>query len=117
VYWKEAKDRIVVMSQFPPHQPWQVSNAMKRNATAICLSEAFCVIESGDETGGTWQAGLTALKHNVPLYVLDYDDPPESALGNQKLIQKGGVSIHHNNLVFPSKNGTMDTGLTQKSLW
>lgn len=91
--WSEDKDRIVIVTQFAPAEPWSVSNAMTRNATAICLSKAFCVIESGDQTGGTWQAGLTALKKNIPLYVLDYDHPPESALGNKKLIQKGGIAV------------------------
>lgn len=95
VYWGEAANRIVVITQFAPHEPWAARNAMTRNSTVIGLSQAFCVIESGDETGGTWAAGITTQKMGVPLYVLDYETPPTSASGNAKLIANGGFPLKH----------------------
>lgn len=116
-YWSEAKERIVVITQFAPNEPWHVRNAMARNATAICLSKAFCIIESSDEKGGTWQAGITALEKQVPLYVLDYPDPPESALGNSKLINRGGIAIpYKDNLTLPPLD-TPPTSLIQQQLF
>lgn len=104
-FWSEASERIVVLSQFAPHEPWQARNAMIRNSTVIGLSQAFCVIEAGDEKGGTWQAGTTTLAMNMPLYVLDYETAPASALGNRKLIARGGIPIpHQQKLIFPSLN-------------
>jgi DNA processing protein len=102
-YWAEAKERLVIVTQFAPNEPWHVRNAMARNATVIGLSKAFCVIEAGDETGGTWAAGNTALNKNIPLYVLAYPDPPESAAGNHKLIAKGGIPVPYDSqkLSFP----------------
>jgi len=92
-YWAEAANRIVVVTQFAPNEPWATRNAMARNATVLGLSRAFCVIEAGDEQGGTWAAGITALRMGVPLYVLDYETLPESALGNKKLIERGGQPL------------------------
>lgn len=101
-YWAKAKDRFVIITQFAPNEPWHVRNAMARNVTTICLSKAFCVIESGDEKGGTWQAGNIALNKKIPLYVIDYPNPPESASGNKKLITKGGIPIPYSqDLNFP----------------
>lgn len=94
-YWTEAAERIVVVTQFAPNEPWSARNAMSRNATVIGLSRAFCAIEAGDEQGGTWAAGAAALKMDVPLYVLDYQTPPDSALGNAKLITRGGQPLKY----------------------
>lgn len=120
-FWSEAADRIVVVSQFAPHETWQARNAMIRNSTVIGLTQAFCVIEAGDEKGGTWAAGLTALSMNVPLCVLDYETPPSSALGNSKLIAKGGIPIPYNEaLLFPVMSAIplpVDTTPVQKSLF
>ncbi len=118
-YWAEAKDRIVVMSQFAPNEPWSVRNAMSRNATAICLSKAFFVIEAGDEKGGTWAAGKTALSKEIPLYVLDYPEPSPGAAGNKKLIQKGGIPIPYpsfNDLTLPSLDQTTSANPEQLNL-
>lgn len=103
-YWQEARDRLLIMSQFAPHEPWRSRNAMMRNASVIGLAQAFCVIEAGDEKGGTWEAGKTALRLGRPLYVLKYDVPPKSPLGNEKLIGMGGRPIPHKKvgLEFPA---------------
>jgi DNA processing protein len=94
-YWSDASERIVIATQFAPHEPWSARNAMTRNATIIGLAQAFCVIEAGDEQGGTWAAGKTAQRMNMPLYVLDYQQAPESASGNAKLIALGGIPVPH----------------------
>lgn len=87
-----SEDRYVVIAEFPPKMPWSISNAMQRNRTICGLAEALIVVEAG-QTGGTWEAGLEALKLGTPLFVLDFDDPPPSALGNASLIKKGGVPL------------------------
>ncbi|MFO0969135.1 MAG: DNA-processing protein DprA [Gemmataceae bacterium] len=87
-----CEDRFVVVSEFPPSLPWSVSNAMQRNRTICGLVNALIVIEAG-ASGGTWEAGLEALKLGVPLFVLDFDQPMLSAPGNPLLVKKGGVPL------------------------
>jgi hypothetical protein len=50
------------------------------------------VIEAGT-TGGTWEAGNTALGLGIPLFVLDYANPTASAQGNALLLKKGGQPL------------------------
>lgn len=85
-------EKLLVVSEFPPQMSWSAGNAMARNKTIIGLSKALCVIEAGD-TGGTLNAGQTALKLGVPVLVLDYPEPPESAAGNSVLVQNGARPI------------------------
>ena len=82
----------VVVSEFPPNLPWSVQNAMQRNRTICGLVNALIVIEAGT-TGGTWEAGLSALRLGVPLFVLDYSDPAPSGMGNPALLRKGGQAL------------------------
>jgi DNA processing protein len=65
---------------------------MIRNKTIIGLSQGLCVIEAGN-TGGTWAAANEALQMDIPLYVVDYENHPASAVGNAMLIQHGGIPI------------------------
>lgn len=116
-YWAEAKERIVVLTQFAPNEPWHVRNAMARNTTAICLSKAFCVIEAGDEKGGTWSAGTTALSKKIPLYVLDDPSSSDSGAGNRKLIEKGGIPIDGRHLVFPPPENNLPSFPVQEKLF
>lgn len=87
-----TEDNSVIVSEFSPKLPWSVSNAMQRNRTICGLVHAMVVVEAGT-TGGTWEAGLSALKLGVPLFVLDYSDPAPSAGGNPGLIKKGGIPL------------------------
>lgn len=82
-------EQFVVVSEFPPKLPWSVSNAMQRNRTICGLVEAMIVVESG-ASGGTWEAGLKALKLGIPLFVLEFAEPAPSAIGNPLLVKKGG---------------------------
>lgn len=114
-YWADAKEQIVVVTHFAPHEPWSGRNAMIRNETVIGLSKAFCVIESGDESGGTWAAGQSALGLRMPLYVMQYENAPVSAAGNHKLIHAGGIPIPYQpkDLRFPDVNTTVPLSVSQ----
>jgi len=64
-------ERALVVSQFPPTQPWTAHAAMSRNAIIFGLGQALVVIEAG-ERGGTLAAGHGALKIGKPVFVLDF---------------------------------------------
>ena len=85
-------NKVLVLSQFAPDSSWTVYRAMERNALIIGLSQAMIVIEAG-ETGGTLQAGLSTLKTDIPLFVVEYADMTRSQ-GNATLIKQGGVPLH-----------------------
>jgi DNA processing protein len=94
---KELQDvwdwnRALVVSQFAPNAPWSVYRAMDRNRVIIALSRAMIVVEAG-ESGGTVAAGLSTLKAGKPLYVAVYENMPERAPGNEKLLQLGGKRV------------------------
>ena len=82
----------IIVSQFPPNLTWIARNAMQRNHLIIALSDAMILIEAG-ASGGTFAAGEATLKHNQPLFVVDYASPPESASGNELLIKRGGLLL------------------------
>jgi DNA processing protein len=84
-----TEENGVVVSEFPPKLPWSVSSAMQRNRTICGLVQALIVIEAGT-SGGTWEAGQTALSLGIPLFVLDYPNPAPSGQGNPLLLRKGG---------------------------
>ena len=81
-------DRVLVISQFEPDDSWQSFRAMARNSLIIALSRAMFVIEAGAK-GGTLAAGKETLKAGIPLYVAEYQDMPEHAIGNQFLLEMG----------------------------
>ena len=86
----DVDDRVLVVSQFPPRQPWHVGSAMARNAIIAGLSEALVVVEAGAE-GGTLNAGKQALALGRPVIALEFESvstPP----GNGILLAMGAVS-------------------------
>jgi DNA processing protein len=89
-----AKDfdpkRVLVVSQFPPSQPWTAHGAMARNAIIYGLGQALVVIEAG-ERGGTLAAGEGALRLGRPVFVLDFGD--DTPVGNKLLLAAGGRSV------------------------
>ena len=85
-------ENAVSLSEYSPNAAWSVGNAMQRNRTICGLVHALIVIEAGT-TGGTWEAGLTALQLGVPLFVLEYSEPAASGKGNPLLVEKGGVPL------------------------
>ena len=84
-----ANGRMLVLSEFRPRAHWQVGQAMQRNATICALGKAMFVIEAG-QTGGTLNAGQTALRMGTPLYAIRY---AERSVGNELLISAGAVPI------------------------
>lgn len=85
-------DRVLVISQFEPDEPWKVYRAMARSKLTIALSRAMIVIEAG-EKGGTLNAGEETLKSHIPLYVAQYQDMSVDARGNQLLLDKGAHEL------------------------
>lgn len=83
-------DRAVVVSQFPPTQPWGAYAAMQRNRVIFGLGRALVVIEAGDR-GGTLAAGEGALSKGLPLLVLDFGQ--DTPAGNRVLLAAGGRPV------------------------
>ncbi len=97
---KELKDvwdwnRVLVISEFQPDEKWMASRAMKRNNTIIALSDIVVVIEAG-ETGGSLDAGEKTLQIGKCLFVPQYNIVPESAAGNNSLLNRGAFPIKMN---------------------
>ncbi len=85
-------DRVLVVSQFEPDEPWKAFRAMTRNKLIIALSRVMIVIEAG-EKGGTLNAGKETLKSGLPLYVAQYKDMSVDARGNQILLDMGAQKL------------------------
>lgn len=85
-------DRVLVLSEFMPDDKWTASRAMLRNNTIIGLSDIVVVVEAG-ETGGSLDAGLKTIEKGKYLFVPQYGVVPDSALGNNMLINKGAFPI------------------------
>lgn len=83
-------DRTLVVSQFPPSQPWKGFGAMARNSIIFGLSKSLVVIEAG-ERGGTLAAGEGAMKIGRPVLVLDFGD--STPAGNLKLLMAGAKPV------------------------
>ncbi|GFZ79945.1 hypothetical protein RLOatenuis_1400 [Rickettsiales bacterium] len=82
-------ERVLVVSQFEPNEPWRAFRAMIRNQLIIALSRVMIIIEAG-EKGGALNAGEETLKYGVPLYVAQYRDMPR---GNQMLLDMGALKL------------------------
>ncbi|MFD8799599.1 DNA-processing protein DprA [Streptomyces atroolivaceus] len=83
-------ERILVVSQFPPTQPWLAHAAMTRNKVIYGLGQALVVVEAG-ERGGTLAAGEGALRLGRPVFVLNFGQ--ETPAGNKILLKKGGYPV------------------------
>ena len=88
--------RVLVLSQFKPSEIWQAYRAMTRNQVIIALSRAMIVIEA-QEKGGTIEAGKSALKLDMPLFVAEYEDMQRTP-GNSLLLQLGANKLSKNRL-------------------
>lgn len=92
------------ISQFHPNEKFTGQNAMMRNKLVCAMSQAIIVITSGlekDSTGkssGTFDAGKSALKMGIPVFVLSPKILNPSPQGNIGLINLGGIEFsngHH----------------------
>lgn len=81
---------LLVLSQFPPGQPWSVGGAMARNGVIAALSHVLVVIEAS-ERGGTLAAGEAALAMGRPVLALEFD--VGTPAGNAILISKGATPV------------------------
>lgn len=79
-------DRILILSPFYPTKEFTVFNAYNRNRIICALSYAVYIVESPAE-GGVFEAGKSAKKVGVPLFVTEYATYPRSASGNKKLLE------------------------------
>lgn len=82
---------VLLVSQFPPRQPWSVGSAMARNAVIAGIGDALVVIEAGSE-GGTLNAGKQALTMGRPVIALEFDSV-ETPPGNAILHAKGAIRL------------------------
>lgn len=98
--WK----KILVISQFEPSAIWRADRAMERNKLIVSLSDATIVIEAGS-SGGTLNAGMTALKLHRPLFVANYSSVDITAPGNALLLKSGGSPINRS-----KKSGRAEVG-------
>jgi DNA processing protein len=91
------------ISQFMPYEKFSGQNAMIRNKLVCAFSKAIIVISSGPERdssgkmSGTFDAGLTALKYKIPLFVLNPSLLTPIPKGNIDLINIGGISLSNGN--------------------
>ena len=85
-------NRVLVISEFLPSDKWSVGRAMKRNNTILGLSDVMVVVEAGI-SGGSIDAGKKAIAGGKSLFVTQYGEWPESALGNQDLLAHGALPI------------------------
>ena len=88
-------NRTLVISEFLPNAKWTVGRAMQRNKTLIGLSDISIVIEAGVR-GGSFDAGIATLEQGKYLFAPQYSIPPESALGNRILIDRGAFPLRKN---------------------
>jgi DNA processing protein len=103
------------ISQFMPHEQFSGSNAMTRNKLVCALSKAVIVIVSGPrqypsgKMSGTFESGQIALKHNIPLFVLNPSLLNPAPKGNIDLIEMGGIPLSNGDelvQLLQSLNGT-----------
>lgn len=106
-------DRVLVISEFQPHEKWMASRAMKRNLTIIALSDAVVVVEAG-ATGGSIDAGNKTLEKNKALFVPHYSKFPASAEGNPSLLHKGAIPLRMNKETMKPNIGKIIEVLQEK---
>jgi DNA processing protein len=82
-------DRVLVVSQFSPTQPWSAGQAMTRNVVILGLGRALVVVEAA-ERGGTYAAGMRALKAGRRVLALEFARAPK---GNDLLLKRGAIPV------------------------
>lgn len=91
--WDEQ--RVLVLSQYPDEAVWRADRAMERNKVIVAISAVTIVIEAG-ASGGTLDAGMTALRLGMPLFVASYSDSNEANEGNRILLNAGAIKLGRN---------------------
>ncbi len=105
---REIKDldwerNSLFVTQFAPYDKFSGQNAMMRNKLVCAMSQAIVVIASGPERdtegriSGTYDAGKSALKMNIPVFVLSPQILKPTLQGNIDLIKLGGIEFSNGN--------------------
>jgi len=81
-----------ILSECPPDQEWTTPAALARNRITAGLSRAVLVIEARRKSG-TMATFKIARREGIPCFVLRYDNPPPTALGNAVAIADGGTPV------------------------
>jgi DNA processing protein len=88
----------LAVSQFPPREKWAAYQAMARNKLVAALAGILVVIAAGPERdaagrmSGTFDAGASALKFGLPVFVVAPSFFPSPYPGNRELIKKGALA-------------------------
>lgn len=101
---RELKDlnwekNALFVTQFAPYEKFSGQNAMTRNKLVCAMSKAIVVIKSGPERdssgkmSGTFDAGKSALKMGIPVFVLNPLVLNSLPQGNIDLIKLGGIEF------------------------
>jgi len=87
------------VTQFTPYEKFSGQNAMARNKLVCAMSKAIVIIASGPERdnegkmSGTFNAGKSALKMGIPVFVLSPQVLKPIPQGNIDLLQLGGIEF------------------------
>lgn len=83
--------RLVLMSPFSPEAGFNAGNAMARNRLIYALANCALVVDSTQDSGGTWAGATENLRHGwVPLYVR----VPDEGGGNVALAANGAKEFN-----------------------
>ena len=84
--------QLVLVSPFNPESGFSVGAAMARNRYIYALADYAVVVDSAEDTGGTWAGAIENLKKGwTPLYIRDSNEKP----GNYGLMAKGGIKFSY----------------------
>ena len=83
-----------VITERPPGAAWNGQAAIRRNRLIVGLSRAVLIVEARLR-GGTMNTLSLAERLRRPRFVLKYQDPPDSARGNQVALGRGATPIHN----------------------
>lgn len=85
-------EQMTLLSPYDPGARFTVWSAMDRNKDVYALSDFGAVVSSDFDKGGTWAGALENLQARwVPLFVRD---EPGTLEGNSRLVERGGIPLH-----------------------
>ncbi len=93
------KKNALFVTQFAPYEKFSGQNAMTRNKLICAMSKAIVVVKSGPERdsfgkmSGTFDAGISALKSGIPVFVLSPQVLNYTPQGNIDLIKLGAIEF------------------------
>ncbi len=85
-------DNFLILSPFYPNLAHTKFNVYIRNRIICALSCAIYIVES-DQESGIFEAAKSSKKYNIPLFVTEYREYPQSASANNQLILDGAHAV------------------------